>query len=300
MTRDDDFIGQLEGYLDEYEGLTLLPDAIRDTVRAQLPTTRQIGLLPGPMRYLNFMSKPIQFAVAAAAVLLIAVVGYQLLLRPNIGGPGQTETPQPSSTPSSSASASAAPAGLLEPGLYTLFVLPDFGSITGTVTIPGTGWHGAEGDGLVDNGSADPPGGAAITVTAGGLEVYGNPCQWATTRPDPMTGPSVDDLVADLSAQQLRNATAPTDITVDGHPGKAIELTVPADVNLSDCDLNEFRTWREPASNSSNANQPGQHDLVWIFDVNGTRVVADVSSFEGTSAADIAGLQAILDSIHIQ
>ncbi len=44
MTRDDDFIGQLEGYLDEHEGLTPLPAAVRGAVRAQLSTTKQVGL----------------------------------------------------------------------------------------------------------------------------------------------------------------------------------------------------------------------------------------------------------------
>ena len=37
MTRNDDFIGQLEGYLDEYEGSTPLPDEVRDAIRAELP-----------------------------------------------------------------------------------------------------------------------------------------------------------------------------------------------------------------------------------------------------------------------
>ena len=37
MTRNDDFIGQLEGYLEEYEGSTPLPNEVRDAIRAQLP-----------------------------------------------------------------------------------------------------------------------------------------------------------------------------------------------------------------------------------------------------------------------
>ena len=41
MTRDDDFIGQLEGYLDQYEGSTPLPDEVRDAIRAELPSTQQ-------------------------------------------------------------------------------------------------------------------------------------------------------------------------------------------------------------------------------------------------------------------
>ena len=39
MSRDDQFIHELERYLDEFEGLTPLPDAIRDAVRAAIPST---------------------------------------------------------------------------------------------------------------------------------------------------------------------------------------------------------------------------------------------------------------------
>lgn len=300
MTRDDDFIGQLESYLDEYEGNTPLPIGVRDAIRADLPKTRQIGPIAGLMRDTNLMSKPVQYAIAAAAALVVAVVGYQLLSGPGVGGPDRTKTPQPSSMPSSSASASAAARGVLEPGPFTFFVLPDLG-ITGTATIPGTGWYGLEGDGLVDNGSADPPGGAQITVWGGQLAVYGDACHWAGTPADPRTGLTVDDLVVALSAQLSREAAAPTEIMVDGHAGKAMELTVPADIAFADCDNNEFRTWKEVESNTPLLElAPGQHDLVWIIDVNGKRVVIDTTFYEGTSAADRAELQAILDSIHFQ
>ena len=43
MTREDQFIGQLERYLDEYEGITPLPEAVRDAIRAELPKTKQAG-----------------------------------------------------------------------------------------------------------------------------------------------------------------------------------------------------------------------------------------------------------------
>ena len=41
MTHNDEFIGQLESYLDEYEGSTPLPEDVRDAIRAELPLTRQ-------------------------------------------------------------------------------------------------------------------------------------------------------------------------------------------------------------------------------------------------------------------
>ena len=103
MTRDDDFIGQLEGYLDEFEGVTPLPDEIRDAVRAQLPTTKQIGPIRGPMRYLT-MNRPFQIAAAGLIVVAAAVAGYGLLSQADFGvtpsptpsPPFSTQTPLPS------------------------------------------------------------------------------------------------------------------------------------------------------------------------------------------------------------
>jgi len=94
MTRDDDFIGQLEGYLDEYEGDTPLPDAIRNAVRAQLSTTKQIGGSAMPMRFLT-MIRPLQIALAAVAVAAIVLLGVNLLPGPNVG-----DEPSPSVEPS--------------------------------------------------------------------------------------------------------------------------------------------------------------------------------------------------------
>ena len=48
MTAHDPFINQLEDYLDEYEGNTPLPEAVRDAIRAELPsTTSAPGLVAG-------------------------------------------------------------------------------------------------------------------------------------------------------------------------------------------------------------------------------------------------------------
>ena len=77
MARPDKFIGQLEGYLDEFEGMTPLPDSARATVRDALRTTRQIIALPRPMRYLiRSTSAPAlaRFWLVAAALLAAAVI----------------------------------------------------------------------------------------------------------------------------------------------------------------------------------------------------------------------------------
>jgi len=95
----------------------------------------------------------------------------------------------------------------------------------------------------------------------------------------------------------MRGATSPTEIVVDGYAGTAIELTVPADLDFATCWAGEFRSWTNTEDAARFHQGPGQHDLLWIIDVDGTRVVIDAGFYEGTSAADMAELQAILDSI---
>ncbi len=231
-----------------------------------------------------------------AAALLLAVVGYQVLSGPFGGRPGPSATPQPTSTPATS----AAPEGLLEPGPFPLVIVDEV-SLDRHRDGPGGRLVRRQwGHTLLKRDSAAPPDGAGFIVFTGDLDVYRNPCAWATSRPDPPTGPTVDDLVAALSLQPGRDATAPTDITVDGYRGKAIELTVPADINFATCDLGEYRSWQDPDGNARFHQGPGQHDLLWIIDVDGTRIVIDAAFYAGTSAIVRAEQQAILDSIHVQ
>jgi hypothetical protein len=130
MTRDDQFIGELEGYLDEFDGLTPLPDAVRDAVRVQLSTTSQIGPVSGLMRYL-IMNRPLQLALAAAAAVLVAFVGLRLFSNSNIGNS------EPIATPDASQPASVvqeAPLGPLVAGTYAAIFDPPL-----TFTVP-AGW----------------------------------------------------------------------------------------------------------------------------------------------------------------
>lgn len=100
MTGTDEFLARLEDYLDNAEGTTTLPDAARDGIRAELPITRQLGPLWGPLRIFAMatdLPRSTRYALAAvvAVVLLVAAsVGVTI-----IGGPSEpTPLPQPSSS----------------------------------------------------------------------------------------------------------------------------------------------------------------------------------------------------------
>jgi len=267
-------------------------DRVLNTVLAELDATPQ-------RRSWWSAASQSRLALAAAAVVVVAFIGYQVLLGLNVGGPGPTPTAEPTSSTAPSAAPEELPVtGLLEPGDYT-FRPPGGTGLRGTLTVP-AGWHGFERAAVLKNDSAEPPDGAGLASWAGDLIVYGDPCQWGTTRPDAPVGPTVDDLVAALVAQPMRDATSPTEIVVHGYAGTAIELTVPADLDFATCWAGEFRSWTNTEDAARFHQGPGQHDRLWIIDVDGIRVVIDAGFYDGTSTADMAELQAILDSIQFR
>src|SRR6266545_2817499 len=207
------------------DGPLELPDASYDEVRSRMDQQRQRAFI-GSWRTPD-MNRYLKIGLAAAAVLVIAVVAFNLL--PGSAAPGgePSATPEPTATP---AAPSAAPseAADLPLGPYALTTADGQWTVAMTVTIGAPGWIGNDSQGiLTKNDNPDPPDGAGLIVFTGQLEVYGDPCRWATTRPDPMTGATVDEVIAALTAQVGRNATEPVDVTVDEYSGKSITLSVP-------------------------------------------------------------------------
>lgn len=302
MTREDDFIGQLEGYLDEYEGMTPLPDAVRDAVRAQLPTTKQIGWLGEPMRRLHFMNNNIvRFGLAAAAIVLAVIVGIRFLPGVNIGGdPTPTPEPTPSATPL------ALRAGQLEPGTYVMSNVdaPIRTLVRFTFTVP-AGWNARPGD-LYISKQGDPAGELSFVpwvVT----HVYADACKSEGTLTE--VGPTVDDLVVALVDQVNSEATTPVDVEVGGYPAKFLNMSIPTDLDSSTCRIagELIQIWADPAETDffalpvDPANPAADAGSgMYIVDVNGERVVILAGYTPDSSTADIAELEAIIASIHFE
>jgi hypothetical protein len=138
--------------------------------------------------------------------------------------------------------------------------------------------------------------------------VYTGGCHWRGTALDPPVGPTVDDLATALRAQAGPGAPAPAAVTVGGHPGKRVELSIPKGLDVTTCDSDGdfaiFGRWYEGPSGTTGASPwtygNGQHNTVYIIDVDGTRQVIDTMYLPGTSAADRAELDQIVASIRFE
>ena len=284
------------------EGAEQLDDQVYDAVRASIERRRQRVAI-GPWR-MPIMNKLVPIGLGAAVVVVALAIGIQLLGPPAPGGVGGAPSATPSPTPGPSVAApSSAPEGLLPEGSH---VLSDGGTIDGlptlpiTVTIPAPDWYGEPGDRiLTKNDNSAAPNGAGMIVFFGELYVYGDPCEWSTTRPDaPAT--TVDELVSALAAQVSRDATAPVDITLGGYAGKSITLHVPDDAVFSECDRDTFGSWGVPGADLTPFRyhqDPGQIDEVWAVDVDGVLTVIDWAYYAGTPTEHVDELRAIIESI---
>lgn len=311
MTTPRDTDRLIRAFLDE--GRDELPDRAYDAVRSRIDQTRQRVFI-GPWRE-DQMFKYARFAIAAAAIVVVAVVGIQFL--PGNGGIGG----QPTSSPTPSAS-TLVPTAIPEPDRAAL--LPEGPHVLWdnnrgmliTVTIPAPDWYGEPGGGILEKyDNSDAPDGAELIAFAGptmlfpkDLYVYGDPCHWSTTTP-PSPARTVDEAVTVLARQASRNASVPVDVTVAGHAGKAITLHVPDDAVFSDCDQGEFRTlvsaWDgsgdfiedESATGTRRAQDPGQIDKLWVFYTGDWGlVIIDAAYYDGTLQSVVDELDAIVES----
>ncbi|MGZ8562674.1 MAG: hypothetical protein ACXWWU_03550, partial [Candidatus Limnocylindria bacterium] len=138
--------------------------------------------------------------------------------------------------------------------------------------------------------------------------VFRDACQWVGQDYDP--GPTVDDLVAALVAQPMRNASQPTAVTLAGYPGQYLEWSVPADLKSSTwtdfdaCDIDpsdvvhrNFNSWLGNGMGNRYQQVPGQVDRLWVLDVDGQRLVIDATYSADTVQADRDELGSVVASL---
>jgi hypothetical protein len=109
----------------------------------------------------------------------------------------------------------------------------------------------------------------AITLLPAG-PVYRDPC----TRAGKLqrVGRSVEEFVAALVAQKVTATTAPAPVTLGGHDGVYLELSVPRGFNVRKCPDQSMYSWDTGTTELPGAD-PGQLNRYWIVAVDGHVVV---------------------------
>jgi len=281
-------------------GLTTLTDDVLDAVMNQLPATPQRRRW-SPARRVSDMSAFAKFAVAAAAVLAVALVGYNLLAP---GGASDIGGVAPSSPPSPSPTVSSVQDGDLDPGTYR-------SEISGglTFTVP-TGWTGSTNQFVTHKGETDAgtlgrtghgfdsPSGVTLTVWEL-THVYADSCDWMGTLVEAGTPAALAEA---LAAQRGHETAGPTELTLGGYPATRFEFSIPSSFKTSDCYSDFIRLWPGPGPNEDAGLpiSPGQTTTVYVVDVEGKgRVVGAIQRPE-SSAEDVAELDAVVQSLQFE
>ena len=300
--RDPDL--SIKAFLDE--GLNELPDRSFDAVRTAVDQTRQWAVI-GPWKEPTIMTAT-RFALIAAAIAVLAVVAIRFLPASNVG-PASAPTPTaipttiatPAPTPSPSLTPVPSPVALPTSGAVpagTYYIDP---AVTGvsrlTLTAP-AGWSAA--DLLAKHAGTPTEVFFTIWVVS---DIFQDACKWDQAKIVSLVGMTPEQVVTALAAQKSRTASLSTSATIGGYPAQQITLSVAPSLDTSTCSNGNLRYWpgAGPDFNSGLCcNLAGNIDTIYVVDVSGKRMVIVARHYPGSSAADVAELQGIVDSIQIQ
>lgn len=279
-------------------------DRVLNTVLANLDTTPQRRAW-WPARRFPLMNTYLKVGLAAAAVVIAAVIGLQLIGPTNVGGPGPAETPTPAETltPTPQPTASPAPASDFPPaGALAIGRHPmTLAGVQLSFEVPTSGWI-SNGEFGLDKGNFDTPDSAGFILwpASAADNVYADPC--AGTRLSPPAGPSAAERAAAVSTVPgIDLVSGPSEVTVGGYPAQHVVLTVPGDIG---CAANDFYLWYDADDSGGElgryATELGSTIYVWIIDVDGTIVWIDGETYEESGPAAEQEVRQIVDSIRFE
>ena len=167
-----------------------------------------------------------------------------------------------------------------------------------TVSVP-SGWKGSsdlDGFNLNSRGCCLFAGGVTLDVSLVS-HVYSNACDGQGTAVETGTPAAVS---AALAAQMGHRTSGPSDTTVSGYPASRFEFSFPAGETA--CDLGPL--WLTPGGGEG----PGMYVFdgsgslvtVYVVDVDGSALAIAVDSGVPDGPADLAELDAIVDSLRIE
>jgi hypothetical protein len=225
-------------------------------------------------------------AIVPAAIIAIGLASCQVGSSEPTATPNVTMTAEPTATPVPRLNGQEP----LDPGRYRVN-----GGISTDVTVAvPSGWS-ASGDWVVlgPRGNDEPDGMAIRFYTMSNLAV--NPLSHSDGNLDPPVGPTVDDMVQAIVAHPGWTASEPTDISIDGHTGQLVSITIHMDVVLPADDT--FYLEVEPSGGGIWGWAQGQTFDLYILDVDGQRLIIDSWHYLGTPEEDLAAQRTVVESV---
>lgn len=289
MSTQPDIERLVETFFDE--GPRVLPVSSYEAVRTAVDQTRQRFVF-GPWKEQQIMNAA-RLALGAAAVLLLAVIGIRFL--PGVmSGPGATSTPEPTPTPQALVNG---PTQSLPAGQY---VINDQKAtrLPFTFLLPG-GWVSWESQDVSKGGTLENPFAERAAFGSWVVDsVYRDACHWTDNL---AIGLQTRQAIIDaLSIQVSRDATEPSETTLDGLPATRISLTVPSDFDATTCDEGFMRGWPGAGPNEQFgwATTPGETQDVYVVDTSNGPTIVFIAVKDTATATDRAEVEAILESVN--
>ena len=241
-----------------------------------------------------------KLAIAATAVVIFALVGYNML-PPGRGNVGVAPPVSPSPSPSTSRSPTAVPSpspsdyvflpnGPIEAGRHSMIL----SGKSLSVDMP-SGWTSHLGFRMYNESGQL----AFIFWTPPPTMVYADPCRKEPL--DPPAGDTPAELAAAVSSIPGTDLVGgPSDLTIDGHPAKVVSIRIRDDI---DCAPTEFFLWGKPEDGPAGGRWPdslGDTVYVWMIDVDGALVWIDGSASRNATPALHEEMRRIVESIQFE
>lgn len=296
MNQRSDIDRLLRHWMDD--GPSTMPDRVVDVVADRISVQRQrrtwrlLRRLP--------MNPRIKLAAGVAAAVVLAVAGYYLV--PRDGSVGVQPTPSPTRPPR------AVGDGVLTSGRYLFRPSSTDSSLALTAEVPAD-WNGHPDRVVTGPGDDEPVTISVAFFLADGL--HSDPCRWDRLgngqrgQPgDLVVRPTAIDLVNALRANSAYTSTEPNQVTLGTHPGFALEVGIPDDINLEACDggilvgAHYYQVFSGPDANPLFLGDGNWMDLV-IVDVDGTRVIAMIRFSSDTPPAALDAARGIVESVEV-
>jgi hypothetical protein len=232
-------------------------------------------------------------ALLRPAILLVAITTV------SCSGTATSPTPPPPTqlaSPTSTAGSTVLVPnmGSLDPGRYSMTTANGWTAVPFSFTLP-AGWS-VDNDGIISKETDLRQHQLAFTAWEVS-HVFGDACAWAGNLVD--VGTTADQMADALAVQEGRDPPVDTDITLDGYPGRLVQLSSGPDFDGTACDHSFMRVWPDPGPDLSGGqpSSPGQTELVYMLDVAGARAV--ILAYHGAAVEEdaLGELQAVIDSI---